>query len=89
MNSRRDFFRKTALIAGASAIPMPRLLAAGDDVVQTSATTTGKLPYKNTYIKNVFVAENEFRSKQLNIIESPGYEKARKILPNPDRKSGV
>ena len=83
MNSRRDFFRKTALIAGASAIPMPRLLAAGDDVVQTSATTTGKLPYKNTYIKNVFVAENEFRSKQLNIIESPGYEKAREILPNP------
>ncbi len=82
MNSRRNFFRKTALIAGVSALPIPKLLA-DDDVVKTNATTTGKLPYKNTYVKSVFVAENEFRNAQPVIVESPGYEKAREILPVP------
>jgi hypothetical protein len=82
MNSRRNFFKKTALLAGATALPLTKALAQ-DDVVQTTATTTGKLPYKNTYVKNVFVAENEFRNATLNIIESPGFEKARAILPDP------
>ena len=46
MNSRRNFFRTSALIAGATALPGKNLLASTDDVVQTTATTTGKLPYK-------------------------------------------
>jgi hypothetical protein len=82
MNSRRNFFKKTALLAGATALPIPKILAA-DDVVQTSATTTGKLPYKNTYIKNVFVAENEYRNMLPEIIASPGFEQSRSILPEP------
>ena len=82
MNSRRNFFKKTALLAGAAAIPVPKIMAA-DDVLQTSATTTGRLPYKNTYIKNVFVAENEFRNMLPEIIPSPGFEQSRSILPAP------
>jgi len=38
MNSRRDFFRKSALIAGAAAFPAVKTMA--DDPVQTIATTT-------------------------------------------------
>src|SRR5512137_459511 len=81
MNSRRNFFRKTALFAGAAAFPATRIFA--DDPVQTTATTTGKLPFKNTYVKNVFVTENEFRNQKPNITASPGFEKAREILPVP------
>lgn len=41
------------------------------------------LPYKNTYVKNVFVAENEFRTKT-PVKTVPGtFEQARKILPSP------
>ena len=81
MTSRRDFFLKGALIAGATAFPGVKVLA--DDPVQTIATTTGKLPYKNTYVKNVFVTENEFRNAKPNIIPSPGFQKAKEILPVP------
>ena len=81
MNSRRDFFRKSVLLAGATAMPVIKVLA--DDPVQTTATTTGKLPYKNTYVKNVFVTENDFRNAKPNIIASPGFAKAKEILPVP------
>ena len=41
------------------------------------------LPYKNTYVKNVFVAENEFRTKT-PVKTVPGtFEQARKVLPSP------
>lgn len=41
------------------------------------------LPYKNTYVKNVFVAENEFRTKT-PVKTVPGtFEQAKKILPSP------
>lgn len=82
MDSRRDFFKKSALIAGATALPVSRLRAT-DEVVQTTATTYGKLPYKNTYVKNVFVSENQFKNAIPEIITSPGFEKARDILPSP------
>lgn len=39
--------------------------------------------YKNTYIKNAFVSENEFRTARPRITPSPGFDKARKILPAP------
>lgn len=42
-----------------------------------------KLPYKNTYVKEVFVAENEFRTKEA-VKTIPGtFEEARKVLPSP------
>lgn len=42
-----------------------------------------QLPYKNTYVKNVFVAENPYRTAVPEIIEPKSYEEARKILPSP------
>ena len=52
MSSRRNFFKKTALAAGAAAMPVSIVKSMGSEQPVSSATTTGKLPYKNTYIKN-------------------------------------
>lgn len=42
-----------------------------------------KLPYKNTYTKNVFVAENEFRTKPATCTKPGTFEQAKKVLPSP------
>lgn len=42
-----------------------------------------ELPYKNTYVKEVFVAENEYRTARPERIEPLPFEQARKILPAP------
>lgn len=41
------------------------------------------LPYKNTYVKEVFVAENEFRMAKPECIEPRPFDEARRILPAP------
>ena len=41
------------------------------------------LPYKNTYVKNIFVAENEFRTAEPETIIPRPFEEAREILPAP------
>ncbi len=41
------------------------------------------LPYKNTYVKNIFVAENEFRTAELETVIPRPFEEAREILPAP------
>jgi hypothetical protein len=87
MSSRRDFLLKTALTAGSFALPITFSKAAAK-TKQTSSSESGestdaKLPYKNTYVKNVFVTENEFRMAKSEIIEAPEFEKARNILPAP------
>ena len=41
------------------------------------------LPYKNTYVKNLFVAENSYRGLQPESIAPGSFEKARKVLPAP------
>ena len=42
-----------------------------------------KLPYKNTYVMQTLVAENQFRT-QKPVKTIPGsFEKARKVLPSP------
>lgn len=52
-------------------------------------TTSGNdsiyhLPYKDTYVKQALVAENEFRHARPQQIELPlSYEKARQVLPVP------
>jgi hypothetical protein len=51
--------------------------------VEPLAAAPGKPPYKSTYVKNMFVTENEFRNAKPSIIESPGFEKARALLPVP------
>lgn len=47
-----------------------------------------KLPYKNTYVKNTFVAENEFRRDTPNFLDAPSFEQAKKTLPSPFWKGG-
>ncbi|MEG2612661.1 MAG: trehalase family glycosidase [Alistipes sp.] len=42
-----------------------------------------KLPYKNTYVKEPLVAENEFRVAKPQRIEPRSFAEARKILPAP------
>ncbi|WP_418990715.1 MGH1-like glycoside hydrolase domain-containing protein [Alistipes sp.] len=41
------------------------------------------LPYKNTYVKEVFVAENPYRTMKPERIEPLPFADARKILPSP------
>lgn len=41
------------------------------------------LPYKNTYVKQALVAENEFRNTPPQSIEPKSFAEAQKILPNP------
>ncbi|ERI85341.1 MULTISPECIES: MGH1-like glycoside hydrolase domain-containing protein [Bacteroides] len=41
------------------------------------------LPYKNTYVKEPLVTENEYRVAKPEIIEPKSFEEARRILPNP------
>ncbi|HZK97908.1 MAG TPA: hypothetical protein VFC67_27140 [Prolixibacteraceae bacterium] len=50
MSSRRDFFMKTAMIAGATAFPGIKVMA--DDPVQTTATTTVKLLFKKCVVRS-------------------------------------
>ena len=42
-----------------------------------------RLPYKNTYVKELFVTENAFINAKPEIIPHGSYEEARKILPSP------
>ena len=42
-----------------------------------------ELPYKNTYVKDVFVAENEFRTAEPESVEPGPFEQAREVLPAP------
>lgn len=41
------------------------------------------LPYKNTYVKEALVAENEYRVAKPEFITPKSFEEAKKILPNP------
>lgn len=42
-----------------------------------------KLPYKNTYVKEVFVAENVFRTAKPETLKPRSFAEARTILPAP------
>ena len=42
-----------------------------------------QLPYKNTYVKNVFVAENPYRTAAPEPVQPKSYDEAKKILPAP------
>lgn len=45
--------------------------------------TKYNLPYKNTYIKEALVAENEYRVAKPERIAVKSFDEAKKILPNP------
>ena len=42
-----------------------------------------RLPYKNTYVKEPLVTENEYRVAKPEIIEPKSFKEAKQILPNP------
>ena len=86
MNTRRNFIRKSAAFAAASALPPIGLMAMNNEPSPQAETTgpqTCAEQFKNTYVKNVFVTENSFRSEKPKTTVSPGFEKAREILPSP------
>lgn len=74
--NRRNFLRAGA-IAGTSLVCSPVLGA------QEEKKPIYKLPYKNTYVKNSFVAENDFRRDTPNFLDAPTFEKAKETLPAP------
>ena len=41
------------------------------------------LPYKNTYVKNIFVSENPFRTMKPETKAPKSFKEAEKILPSP------
>ena len=45
--------------------------------------TKYNLPYKNTYVKEALVAENEFRVAKPECIEPGSFAEAKKVLPKP------
>ena len=68
--------RDMALVLLAAAAPV----AAG---AQDLRSGPYQLPYKNTYVKEVFVAENDFRTMKPETIRPRPFAEARKILPAP------
>ena len=45
-----------------------------------------QLPYKNTYVKNVFVAENPYRTAAPEPVQPKSYEEAKKIASEAREK---
>lgn len=50
---------------------------------QEEKVTEYNLPYKNTYVKEALVAENEFRVATPQFLEPKSFEEAKDILPSP------
>ncbi len=59
------------------------IIASGFCIAQDLKSGPYSLPYKNTYVKSIFVAENEFRNMKPETIEPKTFDEARKILPSP------
>ena len=51
-------------------------ISAGNDSIY-------RLPYKNTYVKNVFVTDNAFRTMKPRITQPRSFDEAKSILPSP------
>ena len=68
--------RKIGLIASLLVLSLPAL-------AQELKSGPYELPYKNTYVKNIFVAENPYRTLPRETVEPGSFEKARKVLPAP------
>ena len=84
MSSRRNFLRNSALLAATSALPISKkeeTISSGKQKMVSAEH--GCPPYKNTYVKNVFVTENEFRNLKPAVIASPGFQAAKEKLPIP------
>lgn len=59
------------------------ILFAGTCFSQEEETPKYNLPYKNTYVKEPLVTENEYRIATPTYLEPKSFEEAKTILPNP------
>lgn len=65
----------------ALALASPTLISAQEKTEEVAQKYN--LPYKNTYVKEALVAENEYRVAKPEFITPKSFEEAKKILPNP------
>lgn len=70
---------KKTLICSAIALLVAGSYAMGQDLKSGPYS----LPYKNTYVKNIFVSENSFRTDKPETIEPGSFKDAQKVLPSP------
>ena len=83
MTTRRNFLKQSLLAAGAASVPAGNLLA---QEKMEEKRPKYNLPYKNTYLKEPFVTENEFRTARPETITPGTFEEAKQILPDPHGK---
>ena len=65
-------------------LPLLLLTFAASSIIASSQISSGndsiyKLPYKNTYVKNVFVTDNVFRTMKPEITRPRSFDEAREI----------
>ena len=65
---------------------LPLVFAAGAAGAQGLKSGPYELPYKNTYVKEVFVAENEFRTAKPETIKPRSFAEARKKMKKKKKK---
>lgn len=80
MTTRRNFLKQSLLAAGATAIPASSLLA---QEKKEEEMPKYRLPYKNTYLKEPLVTENEYRIAAPETTVPGSFAEAKKILPEP------
>src|SRR5688500_14040235 len=83
MDSRRKFLRNSALITAAAAVPNSVLQAKDKKSRVDEVNNEGLCEFKNTYVKNVFVTENEFRHATPSLVKAPPFQQAKELLPSP------
>lgn len=86
MDTRRKFLRNSFLLAGTAAIPAKSLVAAPERLPAVDSDEDIQNEFKNTYIKNIFVTENEYRNAKPAIVKPPSFDEAKKLLPLPNWK---
>ena len=64
-------------------IPALLLLGGVTAIAQDLKSGPYDLPYKNTYVKNIFVSENTFRTMKPETKTPKSFKEAQKILPAP------
>jgi hypothetical protein len=86
MDSRRKFLRNSFLLAGSAALPTPSLMAGEGKQTAPDQDIELQNDFKNTYVKNIFVTENEFRNAQPTLVPAPSFAQAKELLPIPNWK---
>ena len=76
MDSRRKFLRDSVIIAATTAIPGSVLKANEKKIPKGEWNTEGGCEFKNTYVKNVFVTDKEFRNAKPSIVDAPAFQQA-------------